>query len=126
MLKNFQYILIVIIGIGILTGCGKSMTNDEAENIIKKWYPQKSDAYAITFLIGVNRVGINDDLLRQLDELKKKGLIDYQPTGIRQTDPNFKDIVIQVTDKGKPYLEDSASSSGLKMFLLLLENSYPR
>ena len=122
MKKILLNLVIVILLGGILTSCGTTITTNEAEDIVKKWYPQKSDAYAITVSLGVNRINTDDPLWEQVQELKKKGLIDYRPTGKHLMDPNLNEIVIELTDKGKRYAEDSNLSPNAKIFLLVIEN----
>ena len=114
--------LVLIVISGILIGCGNTLTRDEADNIIKSWYPQNSDEYSITFVIGAGGLSVDTEQLIQLDELKKKGLIDYKLKAVRSIDPNLINIEIQITDKGKPYVEDNGSATGSRKIFFLRED----
>ena len=121
--RNLRTILTIGLAGMVFIGCGvPQLTQDEAESVIRNWYPQKSDAYSIALVVGVDKVGVDKEQLRQLEELKKIRLIDYKIKGVNMHDPTLTDIQITVTDKGKPYFEDTGTSSRVKKILLVSED----
>lgn len=109
------------IALGVLLGCAKPLTVYDAEGLIQSWYPQKSETYAITFVEGVSNYSVNPQQLMQLNELKKKGLIEYDIQDIRAGNTTRRTLEIKVTEQGKPYIENDASNPGSKKIYLVVE-----
>ena len=107
--KNILLIGISIFPMLFLLGCGSKLSQYEAETIIKSWYPHKSDAYSIAFVTGVQSV--DGEQVRQFDELKKLGFIDYRSNGVNSKDSTLQDIEIKITETGKPYVESIGSAN---------------
>lgn len=111
----------LILTLGILLGCMKPLEVFDAEEVIKKGYPQKSDAYSITFVVGVPNYTVDSEQLRKLNELKKMGLIDYVVQNFRPADKTLQNVEIKITENGKPFIENDESVAGSKKIYLLLE-----